>query len=97
MSHSCKAEKRETPHVSKRRLWCWDGWALAVIANMMAEYLAYKDGRQLPCFQRHAFVLSVQEDGRTRELSSDITLVDLAGSERAESTGATGARLQDCN
>ena len=33
--------------------------------------------------------------GRTKELSSDIVLVDLAGSERAESTGATGARLQE--
>ena len=37
----------------------------------------------------------MKEDGRTKELSSDIVLVDLAGSERAESTGATGARLQE--
>ena len=37
----------------------------------------------------------MKEDGRTKELSSDIVLVDLAGSERAESTGAKGARLQE--
>jgi len=37
----------------------------------------------------------IKEDGRTKEMSSDIVLVDLAGSERAESTGATGARLQE--
>eukprot|EP00967_Tisochrysis_lutea_P072369 scaffold96392_cov23-Tisochrysis_lutea.AAC.1 len=37
----------------------------------------------------------IQEEGREREFASDIVLVDLAGSERAESTGATGARLQE--
>ena len=37
----------------------------------------------------------IKEDGRTKEMTSDIVLVDLAGSERAESTGATGARLQE--
>jgi len=37
----------------------------------------------------------ISEDGRTKELSSDMNLVDLAGSERAESTGATGDRLKE--
>ena len=37
----------------------------------------------------------IKEDGRTKEMTSDIVVVDLAGSERAESTGATGARLQE--
>jgi len=36
-----------------------------------------------------------KEDGIDKEFASDIVLVDLAGSERAESTGATGARLQE--
>lgn len=36
----------------------------------------------------------IKEEGRDKEFASDIVLVDLAGSERAESTGATGARLQ---
>ena len=35
------------------------------------------------------------EDGRTKEISSDMNLIDLAGSERAESTGATGDRLKE--
>ena len=30
----------------------------------------------------------ITEDGRTKEISSDMNLIDLAGSERAESTGA---------
>jgi len=37
----------------------------------------------------------VTEDGRTKEIASDMNLVDLAGSERAESTGATGDRLKE--
>lgn len=37
----------------------------------------------------------IEEEGRERQFASDIVLVDLAGSERAESTGATGARLQE--
>jgi kinesin family protein 1 len=36
-----------------------------------------------------------KEDGRVKEISSDMNLVDLAGSERAESTGATGDRLKE--
>jgi len=38
---------------------------------------------------------TIKEEAREREFASDIVLVDLAGSERAESTGATGARLQE--
>jgi hypothetical protein len=37
----------------------------------------------------------ITEEGRVRELRSDMNLVDLAGSERAESTGATGDRLKE--
>ena len=37
----------------------------------------------------------ITEDGRTKEIASDMNLVDLAGSERAESTGATGDRLKE--
>ena len=37
----------------------------------------------------------ITEDGRTKEISSDMNLIDLAGSERAESTGATGDRLKE--
>ena len=29
----------------------------------------------------------INEDGRTKEVASDMNLIDLAGSERAESTG----------
>ena len=37
----------------------------------------------------------ISEDGRKKEIASDMNLVDLAGSERAESTGATGDRLKE--
>ena len=37
----------------------------------------------------------ITEDGRQKEIASDMNLVDLAGSERAESTGATGDRLKE--
>ena len=37
----------------------------------------------------------ITEDGRKKEIASDMNLVDLAGSERAESTGATGDRLKE--
>ena len=37
----------------------------------------------------------ISEEGRMKEVASDMNLVDLAGSERAESTGATGERLKE--
>ena len=40
-------------------------------------------------------VQTVTEEGRKKELGSDLNLIDLAGSERAESTGATGDRLKE--
>ena len=48
-----------------------------------------------PLTTNHLLPTTYDLPGRTKELSSDIVLVDLAGSERAESTGATGARLQE--
>eukprot|EP00327_Prymnesium_parvum_P006600 CAMPEP_0182806980 /NCGR_PEP_ID=MMETSP0006_2-20121128/5888_1 /TAXON_ID=97485 /ORGANISM="Prymnesium parvum, Strain Texoma1" /LENGTH=1608 /DNA_ID=CAMNT_0024932631 /DNA_START=18 /DNA_END=4844 /DNA_ORIENTATION=- len=37
----------------------------------------------------------ITDEGRTKEICSDMNLIDLAGSERAESTGATGDRLKE--
>ena len=38
----------------------------------------------------------ISEEGRKKEISSDMNLVDLAGSERARMSGASGVRLQEC-